>query len=231
MPHERPITALRRRLRRLMHAQCAGQYTRLARRAGIPVSSMEHIMLTAKRLPGGDQLLRLAAALGVTVQALVTGEAAGRPAGRLARPVPGLRPGGEPPAPPTLTLPVFRCGCPAACPLMAEVPPEPAARSTLLLAADLVARHRGHRLLAIQIDPGLPCAEWPAGARLVVDWDARTPQWEALALIHTEGRCQLGHLSRIEHLLFFASRVDGDVRVIEAPWKILGTIVAAVTPL
>ncbi len=231
MRGERSITAFRRRLQRLIDEQCEGQYTRLARRAGIPVSSMEHIMLTAKRLPGGDQLLRLAAALGVTVQDLVTGEEAGRPAGRLARPVPGARQGNEPPAPTTLTLPVFRCGCPAACPLLAAVPPEPAARSTLLLAADLVARHRNHRLLAIQVDPGLPCAEWPEGARLVVDWEARTPQWEALALIHTEGRCQLGHLSRIEHFLFFASRVDGDFRVIEEPWKILGTIVAAVTPL
>ncbi len=231
MREERSITGFRRRLRRLIDERFDGQYTHLARRAGIPVSSMEHIMLEAKRLPGGDLLLRMAAALGVTVQDLVAGEAAGRPAGRLARPVAVLGPGGEPPAPTHLTLPVFRCGCPAACPLRAAVPPEIAARSTLLLAADLVARHRGHRLLAIQNDPGLQCPEWPAGARLVVDWDARTPQWEALALIHTEGRCRLGHLSQVERFLIFASQVDGDVRAIEAPWKILGTVVAAVTSL
>ena len=231
MRHERPITAFRRRLRRLIEERCAGHYTLLARRAGIPVSSMEHIMLTATRLPGGDHLLRLATALGVSVQELVTEEAAGRPAARLVRPVPVLRPGGERLAPPHLTLPVFRCGCPAACPLTAADLPETEARPSVMLAADLVARHQGHRLLALQVEPGLPCAEWPVGARLVVDWDARTPQWEALALIHAEGRCQLGHLSRIEHFLFFASRAGGNFRVIAEPLKILGTIVAAVTPL
>ncbi len=229
MREERSITGFRRRLRRLIDEQCEGHYTRLAQRAGIPVSSMEHIMLTAKRLPGGDHLLRLAAALGVTVQDLVAGEAAGRPAGRLARPLPGLRPGGEPPVPAYLTIPVVRCGCPAACPLTAAVPPDAATWTTLLLAADLVARHTHHRLIAVQITPSLPCPEWPEGMRLVVDWDARTPQWDALSLIHTEGRCQLGHPSLAGDWSVFTGRVQDAFREVTAECQVLGTIVAAVT--
>ncbi len=77
---ERPIHTFRRRLLRLIDEQYNGKYTWLARRAGIPTSSMQHIIHDAKRLPGGEMLLRLAEALGVSVHSLVTGEETVRPA-------------------------------------------------------------------------------------------------------------------------------------------------------
>jgi len=70
---EPPILGFRRRLLRLIAEQVDGRYTILARRAGIPISSMQHIMHDATHLPGGEPLQKLAGALGVTVQYLSTG--------------------------------------------------------------------------------------------------------------------------------------------------------------
>ena len=135
------------------------------------------------------------------------------------------------PRPPTvLTIPVFRCGCPAACPLTDTVPPEGAAASTVGVPVGILPRHRDQRLIALQVGDSLQSSEWPDGARLVMDADARTPPWEALALIHTEGRCQLGHLTQVEDALLFGARID-DCRVIMEPGRILGTIIALVAPL
>ncbi len=234
MRHERPITALRRRLQRLIDEQCAGQYTRLARRAGIPVSSMEHIMLTAKRLPGGDHLLRMAAALGVSVHYLATGEEVGRPADRLAHAAPvGLRRGGSLPLGDAtqVALPVYRCGCPDACPLTEPVPSVAAGQARVIVPADLVARYQHHRLLAVQVGAGLSAPDWPDGARLVVDWDARRPRWAAVALFHAEGRCHVGHVGRTADRLFWFPRADSAMRVFAPGAIILGTVVAALLPL
>ncbi len=63
----------RRRLLRLINERCEGHYTVLARRAGIPVSTMQHVLHHAKHLPGGEHLLRLARALGVSVDDLTMG--------------------------------------------------------------------------------------------------------------------------------------------------------------
>ncbi len=75
----RLMAEFRRRLLRLIDEQDDGQYTRAARRAGIPVSSMQHILHGGKYLPGGEQLLLLAAAFGVSVQYLVSGREAPPP--------------------------------------------------------------------------------------------------------------------------------------------------------
>ena len=50
----KPVDIFRARLRALVLEQFDGKYTVLAKRAGIPISTLEHTMLEAKRLPGGD---------------------------------------------------------------------------------------------------------------------------------------------------------------------------------
>ena len=97
----RPIIGFRRRLLGLIEERFAGRYTALARRAGVPVSTMEHYIHLAKRLPGGEHLLRLAEALDVSVQYLVSGEHAVRPTVILANPGPGAQLGASPSPPRT----------------------------------------------------------------------------------------------------------------------------------
>ena len=156
---------------------------------------MQHIVHDAKHQSGGEPLQKLASALGVTAQYLSTGDEAVRPADCPTPSRPPVRPRRVSPGrgdAPHLTIPLFACGCPGPRPLTAAVPPLAAARARVVVGADLVANHQTHRLIALQVTPGLPCAEWPVGAQLVVDWDARTPTREALALVHTGGRCALG---------------------------------------
>jgi transcriptional regulator with XRE-family HTH domain len=228
---EPPIRAFRRRLLRLIDEQYGGRDTRFARRAGIPISTAQHYIHNAKHLPGGEHLMRIAAALGVTVQELIAGQEAGRTTARPGLPIPVVQPRDERPTPAGLTIPVVRCGCPGACPLTAAGPLVTAAVSTLVLPAEMLAEHREHRWLATQVGESLEATEWPDGTRLVVDTDARTPAWEDLALIHTEGRCQLGHLTQVETAPFFAVQRDGDFRIIMDGWRILGTSIAVVVPL
>jgi hypothetical protein len=227
---EPPIRAFRRRLLRLIDEHFEGRYTRFATRAGIPVSTMQHYLHHARHLPGGEHLMRMAVALGVTVQALITGEEAGGPTPRRLPRVPGGPPRGDRPAHADLPIPVVRCGCPGTCPLTAEGPGAPVADATLVLPT-AVLPEPGHRLLATVVGEHLAAAEWPAGTRLVVDTETRTPTWDELALIHTEGRCQLGHLTQIADTILFAGERDGDFRVIQREWRILGTVVAGVVPL
>ena len=227
---ERPIHAFRRRLLRLIDAHFDGHYTAFARRAGIPISSMQHYVHTAKHLPGGEHLMRMAAAFGVTVQYLITGREGVWPAVRPAPPVPDVQPEGELVAPTARTIPVFRCSCPGACPLTDADPPVAAAVSMVMVPTEILPTQPDHRLLALQVGAGLASAEWPDGTRLVMDADARTPPWGALALIHTEGHCQLGHVTPVEEALIFGECID-DCRVIQDPWRILGTMVAVVAPL
>ncbi len=229
---ERSITSFRRRLLRLIDERFEGRYTYLARRAGIPISTMEHYVHLAKRLPGGEHLFRMAEALGVSVHFLVSGEETVRPADRSPRPVPIIHPGGDPQARTDLTIPILCCTCPDDCPLTHALPPVTAARSTVVLAHDLVVTRVQHHQIAVYVTPGSPSPEWPEGTRLVVAWDARPPQWEALALIHAEGRCQWGHLTQVGDMLLFASEAGGEFRVLPArEWRILGTAVAAIAPL
>ena len=232
--HERPIIAFRRRLLRLIDEQFQGRYTALAHRAGIPISTMQHYVHSAKRLPGGEHLVRLAAALGMTVQALLSDPEGVRPADHPApltplvlapQPAPPVAPG------PHLSLPVFHCGCPGACPLTAAVPPLAAADARVVLAAARVARRRYHRLVGLEVGPGLPCADWRAGAHLVLDWDDRRPRWRALQLLHDAGRCRLGHVTASGDRLLFAARPDAAPALVSPTGRVLGTIVAGVTTL
>ena len=176
--HAQPMLAFRRRLLRLIDEQLDGRYTALARRAGIPVSTMQHYIHTAKHLPGGEHLLRLAAALGVTVEQLASGPAGVRPAARPAPLLPTVGPPRQPPpaGPAThLNLPVFHCRCPEACPLTEAVPSVAAAHARVVLPAAMLAPRQYHRLLGIEVGPRLPCADWPRGALLTLDWDDRVP--------------------------------------------------------
>jgi hypothetical protein len=231
---EEPIVAFRRRLLRLIDDQFEGRYTVLAQRAGIPISTMQHYVHSAKHLPGGEHLVRLAAALGMTVQALLSDPEGVRPAERPApltpvvftpRPTPPVAPA------PHLSFPVFHCGCPDACPLTAAVPPLAAAHARVVLAAARVVRRRYHRLVGLEVGPGLPCADWPAGAHLVLDWDDRRPRWRALQLLHDAGRCRLGHVTASGDRLLFAARPDAAPVLVSPTGRVLGTIVAGVTTL
>jgi transcriptional regulator with XRE-family HTH domain len=231
---EPPIHAFRRRLLQLIDERFDGRYTALARRAGIPVSTMQHYVHAAKHLPGGEHLMRMAAALGVAVEGLVGGPEAGRPAARPTHRAPVVFTRAQTPPPGIAThvsLPVFRCGCPGPCPLTEVVPPVAAMQSKLVLAAALLARSGDHRLLAIEVDAQLPCAEWPLGAVLALDWDARTPRWEALMLLHDHGHCRLGHVTPSGDRLLVTPRRDGTPDLVSPEGRILGTIVAGVTAL
>ncbi len=228
---EGSITGFRRRLLQLIDQQFDGRYSRLARRAGLAVSSVQHHIHHARRLPGGDHLLRMAEALGVSVHFLVTGDETIRPAGGPPPLVPRVQPGGEPVAQ-RLIIPVFSCACPGVCPLGQPEPPMAAARSTVVLEHEMVSVRAGHQLIAVCVTPGCPSSEWPDGTRLVVEWSARPRQWEALTLIQIEGRCQWGHLTQVGDEFLFGSGPEGAFRFLPAAaCKILGTAVAAIAPL
>ena len=215
---EAPIHAFRRRLLQLIDERFEGRYTALAQRAGIPVSSMQHCVHTAKHLPGGEHLMRMAVALGVTVHELITGDAAGRPE---AAPGPAAH----------VSLPVFRCICPGPCPLAEPVPPVAAAHARAVVPIALLRRYRAHRFVAVEVTPQLPGAGWRVGAQLVVDWDARAPRWTALALLHDGGHCRLGHVAPSGDRLLFAARPDAAPALVSPEGRILGTVVAGVTAL
>jgi hypothetical protein len=229
---ERSITSFRRRLKRLIAEKFDGRYTRLARRAGVPVSTLEHTLLEAKRLPGGDHLLRLARALDVTAHFLVTGEDAARPAGGPSRLLPGLPPGAAAPSQAYLTIPVLACACPATCPLTAAVPRGVTSHTQVVLERELLGTGPYASLVAVEVTAECPAAEWRTGTRLVVAWGRRPRRWGALALVHAQGHCEWGYVKQVEDALFCAEEVDGEFRVIPAgAWRILGTAIAAVAPL
>lgn len=198
-----PIEAFRARLADLIHSQCDGRYTILARRAGIPVSTMQHYVHHAKRLPGGEHAVRLARALGVTTDYLLAGEESIRPSDRLAHPaavVPAPR-GREEHAEleDQISVVVLECGCPRGCPFAAPLPPVRATRARVLLPADLVPATRvprRHRLVGVRLTRQLASEGWPAGTRLILDWDARNPTGNHPFLFRQNGHCRLGRLHR-----------------------------------
>jgi hypothetical protein len=229
---EPPILGFRRRLLRLIDEQFEGKYTVFAQRAGIPVSSMQHVMHTAKHLPGGEHLQKMARALGVTAQYLSTGDEAVLPIDRPTPPSPPVRPRRVLPGrgdATHVTIPLCACACPGPWPLTAAVPPMAAARARVVVSADLVGRHQTHRQIALQVSPSLPCAEWPVGAQLVVDWDACTPAWAALQLIQSDGQCRLGHVTPAGDRLLFAPRLGGMPELVAREGRVRGTVIAAVT--
>ncbi len=226
----RMMDAFRRRLLRLVAERYEGHYTLLAQRAAIPVSSLQHIVHHATHLPGGEQLFRLALALGVSIDFLVTGAETGQPGGLPApRPPVVFARGPVPPAGDVVqvAVPVFRCACPGACPLAEEAPPVATATSRVIFPADLLARRANHLLLAIEVDRHFGTSHWPRGTRLVVDWGARTPRWDADALFRAEGHCRVGHVGLMGDRLVGASRPDGAPQLLAPNAVILGTIIAA----
>lgn len=70
---DRTLLGFRRRLEHLIEDRFDGKYSHLAQRAGVAVSSVQHCLRHARRFPGGGLLLRLADALGVSVDYLLTG--------------------------------------------------------------------------------------------------------------------------------------------------------------
>jgi ribosomal protein RSM22 (predicted rRNA methylase) len=68
---KRTLEGFRRRLHALIADRFEGKYSRLARRAGSPISSLQYCLHHARRFPGGDHLLGLAAALEVSVDYLL----------------------------------------------------------------------------------------------------------------------------------------------------------------
>lgn len=228
---ERPIDAFRRRLLQLIDEQFEGRYTALARRAGIPISSMQHVIHNAKHLPGSEQVMRLAVALGVTAQYLITGREGVQPA---APPTGQADPGRDQTRPRPaahVSLPVFRCGCPGPCVLTETIPTVAAAHARAVVPIAMLAHYEDHRFVAVEVSPELPCAAWPMGAQFVLDWDARLPGWNALVLVHDAGRCRLGHVTPSGDRLLFTPHRGGEPDVLSPTARILGTIVAAVTAL
>lgn len=229
---ERPITSFRRRLRRLIDERFEGRYTRLARRAGMPISTLQHTTHEARRLPGGDHLLRMAAALDVSVHYLASGEGVPDAAANPSPASPGARARRGWPARTVLTLPVLSCTCPSACPLPDEVPHRPSARDPRNWGRTLGTASGQHHLIVVRVTPTCPASGWRPETRLIVAMGVHPPTWETLALIHADGHCRWGHVKPVGDALFFAEDAEGDFRVLPAgAWRILGTAIAVVAPL
>lgn len=231
---ERSITRFRRRLKRLIEEKFDGRYTCLARGADVPVSTLEHILLEAKRLTGGEHLLRLTRALEVTTHFLITGEEAVRPTVSSPQFAPVMRPSAEPTPRTSLSVrvPAMKCLCPGVCPLTQAVPPRPTVRSGVVVERDLVDPHNPECLLVVEVTPNCPSPKWRPGTRLVVAWGLRPLRWDALALVHAEGRCQWAHLKQVSDVLFFADDAEGNFSVLPFDtWRILGAAIAVVAPL
>ena len=234
--HERPMIAFRRDgLCGSIDDQFQGRYTALAHRAGIPISTMQHYVHSAKRLPGGEHLVRLAAALGMTVQALLSDPEGVRPADHPApltplvlapQPAPPVAPG------PHLSLPVFHYGCPGACPLTAAVPPSAVAyapgwcwRRPGWPGAGTIAWWASRSVPGSRVRTGGPAPTWCSTGT------HRRPRWRALQLLHDAGRCRLGHVTASGDRLLFAARPDAAPALVSPTGRVLGTIVAGVTTL
>jgi hypothetical protein len=227
----RPIQHFRRRLWQLIEAQFEGKYTLLATRARIPISSMQHYVHSAKRLPGGEHLLRIAEACGVSVHFLVSGADVVGAHGARVHPTPVAPRRGEITTATHRVIPVLRCTCPGACPVTADVLAAGPTAARIALERDMAGVHGDHRLMAVEVTTDLPCPAWPTGTRLVVDRDAGEPRWEAMTLIHVDGRCQLGHVARSEGALLFAGLRDSGPRLLTGELRILGTAICVVAPL
>jgi len=142
---EPPILGFRRRLLRLIAEQVDGRYTILARRARIPISSMQHIMHDATHLPGGEPLQKLAGALGVTVQYLSTGHEGSIPPSTPGTSRPRGDSPGEAPVPGLGRHARHAAGVPVRVPgavsLTQAVPPTLMVRAGVVLARTLLAAH------------------------------------------------------------------------------------------
>jgi hypothetical protein len=208
MPTDRrtPIEQFRIRLNDLLLEKFEGHYTLLAKRAGIPVSSMQHYMHTARHLPGGEHLVRIAHALDTTVDFLLSGIHSVRPQDLLSTPVNVVKASG-PQAQESdrqLSVPVFRCTCPKTCPLSESVPDVQRATGRMVVPVELVRSNHFHRLVGIQADEGM-LASGQVG-RAIVDWDNRKVGAQERTYLYFDGKHQMGTL-----------RNDGDTTLLLNP--------------
>jgi len=227
------METFRRRLRQLIAEQYEGKYTLFAKRAGLPVSTVEHYLHVAVRLPGGEQLVRMADALGVSLDFLVTGSEPTQPAELLSASAPLPRSQRDPRQAGDerhLVVPVFRCGCPGSCPLTGPATPPEVAGSRLAVPVDLVGERAFHRLVGLQVEAALASDAMPPGTRLVIDRSNTQPQWEAVALLHLEGRCCLAHCTVAGAQLLIAASLQAPPRVVPRKGTILGRVIAAFMP-
>jgi len=189
-----PVEAFRHRLAQLIRTKFEGKYTLLAKRARIPVSTMEHYLHRAKHLPGGEPLDRMAEALGVSTDYLIDGSEVVRPAELLAHPVLVYQePFAEAPEQARqIAVPCFTCGCPVECAFGQEPLPVRGTQLQSFIPAELVPQW--HRLVGLRVTAPLATRRWPVGSRLILDWDDRAPRATHPFLYQVAGRCALGRL-------------------------------------
>ena len=227
-----PIESFRKRLNDLLHERFEGKYTVLAKRAGIPISSMQHYIHTAKHLPGGEHLQRMADACGVTVDYILSGAQTVRPADLFSKPVQVVKAGGREGAEleRQVSVPLFRCTCPKECAFREDVPPVAKARSRVVIPTDMIVHHNYHRLVGVLLEGHLRGGAWGEDGRCVIDWDVRTPDWERVSFYFDGAKHHFGRVKSTEHGLL-ASDWTGQASptVLPKDAKILGRVVAVLT--
>jgi hypothetical protein len=139
-----------------MSGPLEGRYTRLGRWAGIPVSTLQHTIHEARRLPGWGHLLRMATALDLTVHYLVSGAETPGPTATPSPVGPDTRTHRGTPRRTVLTLPVLRCTCPTACVLPEEVPQPRSARAPRDWVRTLGRASGQHHLIIVCVTPTCP---------------------------------------------------------------------------
>lgn len=231
MAERSPIQAFRHRLGELLQAKFDGHYTVLAKRAGIPISSMEHYMRNAKHLPGGEHLKRIADACNVSVDYMLSGTASVRPADMLSKPVTIVKVKGQP-TPPEMdrqvSIPILHCTCPKACAFSAEVPVVKDAQQRVVIPAEMVSAHNYHRLVALHLSGHLKKTIWGEGGRAVIDWDKREPDFDRISFYFDGTQHMIGHVKPSDEDRLLAQDVagQGQPHMLPKAAKILGRVVA-----
>jgi len=229
MPAPRtPVEAFRKRLNDLLLERFEGKYTVLAKRAGIPISSMQHYIHFSKHIPGGEHLARLAQACGVTSDFLLSGAQTVRPADLLSKPIPVAQGAGQE-VERQLSVPLFRCTCPKECAFEEDVPPVAKARSRVVIPTDMVSKHNFHRLIGVLLDGHLKTAAGGEGGRIVIDWDTRTLDWEHRLLYFDGTKHMVGRVKQTEGGMLAADWNGQSPVVLPKTAKVLGRVVALLT--
>jgi hypothetical protein len=224
-----PIELFRKRLNELLHERFDGKYTVLAKRAGIPISSMQHYMHTAKHMPGGEHVQRLAEACGVTADYLLSGGETVRPSDMFTKPVQVVRAGGQagPELERQISVPLFRCSCPKECVFEEAVPPVAKARARVVIPMDMIAGRNYHRLIGVLMEGNLRRVGFGEGGRAVIDWDSRAPDWDHVVLYFDGTKHLFGRVKSTDSGLL-ASDWQGQAspNVLPKTAKVLGRVVA-----
>jgi len=222
-----PIEAFRKRLNDLLEERFEGKYTVLAKRAAIPVSSMQHYMHFSKHMPGSEHLQRIAEALGCTTDFLITGAQTVRPVDLLTKPISVARAEGQE-IERQLSVPVFRCTCPKDCAFSEDVPQVSKARSRVVIPTDMVGKHNFHRLMGVMLDGHLKRSAWGEEGRIVIDWDDRTPDWNRNVFFYDGTKHMVGRVKETDAGLLAADWNGQSPVVLPKTAKLLGHVVAIV---